>query len=251
LSPNTAPRRDEKSISDIVLNFTLLEAFYKCPYSFKYYTLYGFKEPLSPRMGYGKSIHDTLMEIHRRAMDGDTPSRAELEELLERHVHIPYAIQDVKNQMHEKAREAVNEYYGKYEGEFTNVEYAEKDIELDLGDGIIVNGRMDLIKKRDLNGKPRTYIVDFKSEYDVQRNAVGIKQLLLYALGYKALTGENADYLQIYDFASGQENNFRLNNEHMHKAEDEIKVAADKIRNNNLDERCGKKDCPCRFQRVD
>jgi len=246
----TAPRRDEKSISDIVLNFTLLEAFYNCPYSFKYYTLYGFKEPLSPRMGYGKSIHDTLMEIHRRAMDGDTPSRTELEELLERHVHIPYAIQDVKNKMHEKAREAVNEYYGKYEGEFTNVEYAEKDIELDLGDGIIVNGRMDLIKKRDLNGEPRTYIVDFKSEYDVQRNAVGIKQLLLYALGYKALTGENADYLQIYDFASGQENNFRLNNEQMHKAEDEIKVAADKIRNNNLDEQCGKKDCPCRFQRV-
>lgn len=245
----SAPKRDVRELGDIVLNFSLLEAFYKCPYSFKYYTLYGFKEPLSPRIGYGKSIHDTLMEIHRKAMDGNPPTQEDLSEILGRHMHFPYAIQTVKDQMSEKAAKAVNGYFNDYKDEFKNIEYAEKDIELDLGDGIIINGRMDLIKKRDLDGERRTYIVDFKSEYDASKHDVGVKQLLLYALGYKELTGNHADYLEIYDFKEGKPNTTRLNNLLLDETKDEIRLAADKIRANNLDQACAKKGCPCRFQK--
>jgi len=246
----SAPMRDVRELSNIVLNFSLLEAFYQCPYSFKYYTLYGFKEALSPRIGYGKSIHDTLMEIHRRAMEGDAPSKSELENILDRHLHFPYAIPRVVEEMGAKAINAVTEYYEQYSAEFNNIEYAEKDIELDLGDGIIVNGRMDLIKRRDLDGSNKTYIVDFKSEYQESRHAVGVKQLLLYALGYKELTGETADFLQIYDFAKGRENNIRLMNEELEHAEWEIVDAAEKIRTNSLNEICSKKGCPCRFYKA-
>lgn len=244
--PN-APMRDIRELSNIVLNFSLLEAFYNCPYSFKYYTLYGFKEPLSARIGYGKSIHDALMEIHRRAMEGQTPSKSDLTEIIDRHIHFPYAIKRVIEEMGEKANSAVNEYYDKYCDEFKNIQYAEKDIELDLGDGIIVNGRMDLIKRRELDGTDKTYIVDFKSEYKEDRHSVGIKQLLLYAMGYKELTGETADYLQIYDFSKGKENNIRLANSELASAEQEIIVAAEHIRTNKLNSTCNKKGCPCRF----
>lgn len=243
----SAPLRDIREVSNILLNFSLLEAFYNCPYSFKYYTLYGFKEPLSPRIGYGKSIHDTLMEIHRRAMAGEAPSKDELTSLLSRHIHFPYAIPKVIEEMTEKANGAVNEYFDKYSPEFKHIQYAEKDIEIDLGNGIIVNGRMDLIKRRDLSGEPKTYIVDFKSEYNEERHSLGVKQLLLYALGYKELTGETADFLQVYDFAKGSENNIRLNNDDLVVAADEIINAAERIRNNDLQERCKKKGCPCRF----
>lgn len=245
----TSPLRDVREISNILLNFSLLEAFYNCPYSFKYYTLYGFKEPLNPRMGYGKSIHDALMEIHRRAMEGAPPDRKELIDLVDRHVHFPYAIQEVKDDMKDKAISAVTKYYDNYLKEFERIHYAEKDIEIDLGDGVIVNGRMDLIKKRELNGEDKTYIVDFKSQYKEDRHAVGIKQLLLYALGYKELTGETADFLQIYDFATSKEHNNKLNNRDLDEAEAEILSAADKIRGNDFNERCGKKGCPCRFQK--
>ncbi|MCO1334871.1 ATP-dependent helicase [Microbulbifer sp. OS29] len=244
-----SPLRDSRELSDIVLNFTLLEAFYNCPYSFKYYTLYGFKEPLSPRMGYGKSIHDTLMEIHRKAMEGNPPTKDELDSILSNHVHFPYAIPQVKDQMRVKASKAVDDYFSKYSEEFDKIEYAEKNIELDLGDGIIINGRMDLIKKRDLDGVDKTYIVDFKSEYKEDRHALGVKQLLLYALGYKELTGNTADFLQIYDFATSNENNIRLSNTDLDDAAAEIVNAADKIRNNDLHESCKKKTCPCRFQK--
>lgn len=180
-------------------------------------------------------------------MAGEAPSKDELTSLLSRHIHFPYAIPKVIEEMTEKANGAVNEYFDKYSPEFKHIQYAEKDIEIDLGNGIIVNGRMDLIKRRDLNGEPKTYIVDFKSEYNEERHSLGVKQLLLYALGYKELTGETADFLQVYDFAKGSENNIRLKNDDLVVAADEIINAADKIRNNDLHERCGKKDCPCRF----
>lgn len=245
----SAPMRDVRELGDIVLNFSLLEAFYKCPYSFKYYTLYGFKEALSPRIGYGKSIHDTLMEIHREAMDGHPPSRDKLPEILDRHVHFPYAIPKVKEEMRDKAEKAVEGYFDDYENEFKDIEYAEKDIELNLGDGIIVNGRMDLIKKRDLDGERRTYIIDFKSEYDAEKHEITVKQLLLYALGYKELTGNNADYLEVYDFKEGRPNTTRLNNNLLEEAKEEIRRAADRIRKNELVGSCGKSGCPCRFQK--
>lgn len=246
----TAPMQDARNVSNIVLNFSLLEAFYKCPYSFKYYTLYGFKEPLSPRMGYGKSIHDSLMEIHRKAMSGNVPKKEELDEILSRHIHFPYAIPRVVQEMGEKARSALNEYYDLYEKEFHNIEYAEKNIELNLGDGIIVNGRMDLIRKKSLDEKEHTYIVDFKSQYKEDVHGVGLKQLMLYALGYKELTGETADFLQIYDFAKGKENNIKLVNDQLALAKNEIIMAADRIRSGDLEQRCGKAGCPCRFQQT-
>lgn len=243
----TAPMRDVRELSNIVLNFSLLEAFYKCPYSFKYYTLYGFKEPLSPRIGYGKSIHDALMEIHRKSMENNTPEKNSLDDILSKHIHFPYAIPRVIEEMGDKARDAVHAYYDKYASEFKNIEYAEKDIELDLGDGIIVNGRMDLIKRRDLDGSDKTYIVDFKSEYKEDKHSVGVKQLLLYALGYKELTGQTADFLQIYDFSKGHENNIKLATEELTGAQKEIIDAAEKIRSNLLSDTCSRKGCPCRF----
>lgn len=245
----TAPARDVRNLNDLVLNFSLLEAFYSCPYSFKYYTLYGFKEPLDARIGYGKSIHDTLMEIHRKGMEGNTPDKSELQDMLDRHVNFPYAIPRVREQMRENAYEAIRQYYERYSGEFRDIEYAEKDIEIDLGDGVIVNGRMDLIKRRDLDGERKTYIVDFKSEHDPQKDSVGLKQLTLYALGYEELTGSQADFLQIYDFAKGVENNTQLKKAHLKEARNEIKEVADRIRGNELDEQCGKKGCPCRFKK--
>ena len=45
----------------------------------------------------------------------------------------------------------VKEYLRLNKDEFKNIEFAEKHIQIDLGDGILINGRVDLIKK-DING---------------------------------------------------------------------------------------------------
>lgn len=247
-SRNTAAIKNDKGLEDIVLNFSLLEAFFECPYSFKYHILYGFKEPLSARIGYGKSIHDTLMEIHRKAMDKRLPSQQDLNQILDHHLHFPYAIDKVKDEMKSKAQQAIHKYYSDNQQDFDKIEYAEKDIEVDLGNGIIVNGRIDLITKRDLNGANNTYIVDFKSEYDPLKRSVIEKQLLLYALGYKELTGQMADFIEIYDFKTGTPTRIKLTNQHLQDIQKDICDAANKIRGNILGTACHKKWCVCRFK---
>ena len=46
-------------------------------------------------MGYGASIHHTLMEIHREFLDGNPVTKEQLQGLLEKHMHFPYAIETV------------------------------------------------------------------------------------------------------------------------------------------------------------
>src|SRR5262249_54867635 len=81
--------------ADILLNFSILKNFFDCPYRFKLMTLYGFCAPLSPRLGYGKSIHDCLMEVHKETLDGANVSKTHIPQLLDTHLHLPYALDRV------------------------------------------------------------------------------------------------------------------------------------------------------------
>ncbi len=50
---------------------------FECPYQFKLRFLYGFNPPLHEALGYGKSLHDALAEVHKRApRRGYRPRRA-------------------------------------------------------------------------------------------------------------------------------------------------------------------------------
>lgn len=85
------------------------------------------------------------------------------------------------------------------EADFDNITMAEADIELDMGDGIKVNGRIDLVKRREISGEMKTYIVDFKTKNRDVTECINAEQLKIYALGYMKLTGEKADYLEVYN----------------------------------------------------
>ena len=78
--------------------------------------------------------------------------------------------------------------------------YAEKNIELKLAEGIVVNGRIDLIRRTDTC---QTIIIDFKSTDRAQDEETTQEQLHLYALGYQQLTGESADLIEIYNLDEG------------------------------------------------
>lgn len=84
---------------------------------------------------------------------------------------------------------------------------AETDIEIDMGDGIKVNGRIDLVKRKNVDGVDKTYIVDFKTANKEVQESINKEQLKIYALGYEELTGTKADYMEVYHLDS--ENNVR------------------------------------------
>jgi DNA helicase II / ATP-dependent DNA helicase PcrA len=239
------------SKTDILLNFSVLKNFFDCPYRFKLLTLYGFGQPLSGRLGYGKSIHDCLMEVHKETLESATMDRTHIPRLLDTHLHLPYALGAVRDDMRDKAEAALNEYFDLNEASFKDILFAEKEIQLDLGDGILVNGRMDLIKKRQLDGSYITTIVDFKSDADAQTYDVSMEQLSLYALGYKDLSGEQADFLEIYNLDENRPHRRELTDSNLEEMRDKIIRAADAIRGNRLERTCETRTCKtCRLNTI-
>jgi DNA helicase-2/ATP-dependent DNA helicase PcrA len=74
--------------------------------------------------------------------------------------------------------------------------------------------------------------------------------LQLYALGYRSLTGENADFLQIYNLDTNEGYKNELTAQDLDKIRGKIISAANDIRNNNLEHTCNKPDCVCRFKKT-
>ena len=189
------------SVSDVVFSFSDLKHLFECGYQFKLKVLYGFNGPIEPAMGLGKSMHDALAEVHQRSMRGEVVTTDEVEDLIERHFRAPYAFGVLNDRLKELAKEGVTRYIIDNEEKLQQVEFSEQAVEIHMGDGVSVNGRIDLVRRTD-NGE--TTIVDLKSNERSQREAVTESQLDTYALGYRELTGSDADYLEIYDLEEGR-----------------------------------------------
>ncbi|MCB1144388.1 MAG: ATP-dependent helicase [Leptospiraceae bacterium] len=247
---NRSVLSEAKSTNEIVLNFSILDDYYHCPYLFKLSFFYGFCNPLGTRMGYGKSLHNMVMEIHQRYKDGEI-SKENLPEILERHFHLPYATEPARNDATEKANRSINEYYDKHSDEFQNIQYIEKDIEIDFGNGIRVNGRIDLVKKFE-EGRERVGIIDFKTEVNEKRKEMTQEQLRIYALGYEKLTGEKANYLEIYNLGTNHSDlRVELFDAELNQTRDVILDAANKIRSNELPKSCSTEKCKkCRSKEI-
>jgi DNA helicase-2/ATP-dependent DNA helicase PcrA len=228
--------------NEITLNFSILDDYYHCPYLFKLTFFYGFASPLGTRMGYGKSLHNMVMEIHQRYVDGEI-QKSELPEIINRHFHLPYATEPARMESLEKADKSINLYYDKHSDEFDKIQFIEKDIELDFGNGVRVNGRIDLVKKEEV-GVEKVGIIDFKTEVNENRKEMTEEQLKIYALGYKSLTGQKADFLEIYNLGTNS-TDFRkeIFDAELDKTKHLILDAADNIRGNLLSKSCSAQKC--------
>ena len=184
------------SVANVLLSFSDLKYFFECPYQFKLRILYGFNAPLAEALGYGKSLHDALTEVHKRALDGESISPDLAEELVQRHLRAPYAYQALREKLEGSASKAIAGYIERNSENFSNLEFSEKGIEIALGDGVTVAGRIDLVKRIDTD---EVTIVDLKSSERAQDNDVTETQLHIYALGYQELTGRDADYVEVYE----------------------------------------------------
>lgn len=185
-----------QSIENVNLTFSDMKYFFECPYQFKMRTVYGFNAPLDEALGYGKSLHDALAEIHQRAIDGTLVQPEDAEELIDRHLRVPFAYPKLKDTMRDAGRKTLKEYIEARREEFENIEFSEKQIELQLEDGVSVSGRIDLVRRRDTN---KIAIVDLKSSEDSQTPSLTDAQLHVYALGYRDLTGRDADFVETYE----------------------------------------------------
>ncbi len=230
---NKIEPQPKNNLKTINLNFTVLKDFFDCPYRFKLISMYGFNFPLNQRMGLGNSFHNCLMEIHKRAKNGENLKKSDLEDIIERQTFFPYigGSEKLKSSFEKQIIERINEYYDDNEKSFSEIEFVEQEIQLKLEDEVLVTGRIDLIKKKNDDGTYETTIIEFKSKEESQKVKTTDDQLKLYALGHKELTGERAKYLMTYIIGENREKiKTLLKDSDLVEIQDKINSSANDIR---------------------
>lgn len=236
------------SIADVTLSFSDMRYFFECPYQFKMRTLYGFNAPLAEALGYGKSLHDALAELHARAIAGERIAPAEADALVERHLRLPYAYPALAQTMRESAKKTVAEYITARHSEFDKLEHSEKAIEVALDNGVSVMGRIDLVRRRDTD---EVAIVDLKSTQRAQAEELTDAQLHIYALGYRELTGRDADFVETYELDTQTRRPRAVDEDLITEVVGRVQSTAASLRTNLFPPRPGELQCGrCDFNRL-
>ena len=228
------PPQPKASMANVVLSFSDLKYFFECPYQFKLRISHGFNAPIHEALGYGKSLHDALADVHLRAMRGDVARPAEAGALVGRHLHVPYAYPALRETLGGSAVRIVSEYIRDNAAQLPNIEFVEKSVEVNLGDGVAVVGRIDLVRRRDTG---ETTIVDLKSNDRTQTEEVTESQLHTYALGYAELTGRDADFVETYDLEKGRAKRRPVDERFIDGVRKSVRAAATALRLGNLEPR--------------
>ena len=225
------PPTPRSSIANVVFSFSDLKYFFECPYQFKLRVLYGFNVPIHEALGYGKSLHDALAEVHARAIQGDVADDAEVPRLVDTHLHTPYAYPALREQLEVAAKRVLQDYLIDNAELFDKIEFSEKTIEINLGGGVSVIGRIDLVRRID---NDEVTIVDLKSSERAQAEDVTETQLHVYALGYQDLTGRPADYVEIYELDERKRKPRSVDDEFISEVQTKVREAADALRTSDL-----------------
>lgn len=239
---NNIPNVKRESMP-LSLNFSLLEDYFECPYRFKLSMFYGFVQPIVPALGYGNALHEIVRRINEAVIDGKEITKRDVDDIIDEAFYLPYAPSKIYDNMYKSAVRAVRNYVEHNRDEIKNASMAETDIEIDMGDGIKVNGRIDLVKSVLEDGQNKTVIVDYKTANKTVAESINKEQLKIYALGYQELTGESADYMEIYQLDSENSAKAEITTGAMDEVKEEILKAADNIRKNNLPRKCNKENC--------
>ena len=223
------PRHEEAKVS---LSFSELKYFFECPYQFKLRFMYGFNPPIHEALGYGKGLHDALSEMHKRALTGELMTKDDTADLVERHLHTPYAYPTLREQLKISAVKSLNRYFDQHGDDLPRTMHSEKQIQVQIAPGITVDGRIDLIKRLDTD---EVSIVDFKSTDRAQAEDVTRDQLHVYAVGYQELTGESADLIEVLNLdEEGRNTREQVREPLLLEVRNRIREAGEALRSNDL-----------------
>ena len=181
------------------LSFSEYKYWSECAYLFKLRFDYGFNPPVDKSLGYGKSIHDALAEAHRRAIMGENLTVDDIPSLMH-HMHFPFAHSALETTLTEAARKAVERYFTTYGRNLTDAVHSEQKVEFSPFPGLIVSGRIDLVTD---TGSNTVRLIDFKSSDRAQSENVTMEQLNIYAAGYRDLTGDLPNYIEVINLDPG------------------------------------------------
>ncbi len=165
-------------------------------------------------------------------------------DLVERHLRLPYANKEVRDNLRRSAERNLTDYIADNAGQMHLIEHSEQEVMVSLPEGISIKGRIDLVRRTDTN---EVTIVDFKSNQLSQSESVTEAQLNTYALGYRELTGRNADCLEVYELEDGARHPRPVQSDLLEDIRDQTVAATSVLRRMELEKqptplRCGECD---------
>ena len=168
------------------------------------------------------------------------------EDLVDRHLHTPYAYPELRKTLHRAAVKSVERYLDEHAEDLSRTLHSEKQIQVHVAPGVTVDGRIDLIRRLDTE---EVAIVDFKSTARAQDEDVTRDQLHVYAVGYQELTGERADLIEVLNLdQEGKTIRELVDDPLLTAVRERIKSSGDALRDNDLprlpvwEETCSKCD---------
>lgn len=230
-APRSTPHA-RRETPQVTLSFSELKYFFECPYQFKLRFLYGFNPPLHEALGYGKGLHDALAELHKRVIAGDAVGSIGVEQLVDRHLHTPYAYPELRKSLRRSALDAVDRYIKQHERELPDTLHSEKQIQVHVAPGIVVDGRIDLVRRLQTD---EVSVVDFKSSERAQAEDVTTDQLHVYAVGFQELTGERPDLIEVLNLdAAADSKREEVVEPLLAGVRERIRLAGESLRENDL-----------------
>ncbi len=212
-----------------IFDFSTLKDIFECPMKFKFSTIYSFHSPLNVRMGYGKSLHNMLDDLHSTYLKSEIiKSYSDLKI----HLNLPLAPKNGQliKDMNENANKIITKYINQNKSNFDQISYVEAPIDYKLNDMIFINGTVDLI--RNLNSGD-VKIIDFKSNKKTLPDDIRKKQLLIYALGYKKMTDKTPTSVISYNLKENISEDINIEENDLAQINIEIKEKYHMIKDNN------------------
>ncbi len=147
----------------ISITYSELAAFLECGMAFRLRNLVGFQPRLAPELGYGKAVHHVMRAVAEATKaTGAIPGPAEIDAILDESFFLPTANKPAHRQLKDAARRLVGTYARDHPDDLHRVWETERPFELHL-DGVVVNGRADVILDHEDGVPTALAIVDYKT----------------------------------------------------------------------------------------
>lgn len=144
------------------LSFSELSAFANCGYAYRLRTDLGFEAPLAQELGYGKAVHHILRALADQARTSKrVPTNAQVDKLFDGDFYLPAATKPAHRLMKSAARKLISKFVDEHGIRLLNVYAVERQFELHLPNAI-VDGRADIIIRKDSGGEAKYEIDDYK-----------------------------------------------------------------------------------------
>jgi len=170
----------------VQLSFSDVASHDDCGYKYRLSSVFGFRSPLAPALGYGKGIHHVMRALAEFTQSkGRTPDANEVKEMVQKEMFVPYAPKPSFDAFLQKAEKVALSYVKDHSDDLLRVWATERPFEIRFPN-LILSGRADVILDKEGNSNGALAIVDYKVSTDAQRDERYTRQLQVYAAAGRA-----------------------------------------------------------------